>query len=304
MKRVYVSGCFDDLRSGAVRFLEEASRLGPVTVFLRDDESAESLLGHPPRFSFGERRYFVEALRWVDRVEPVGRDCPPDALPESALSAAPGSGASTAGADALWAMLDPEVAELPGSPVAERASPGKNAYCRTKSLEHVVLGTAELIGFRIPAEFEAHLDPFSAARSDSVAKKAIATGSFDWLHTGHVRFFEEAAGWGELTVVVGHDANIRLLKGEGHPLVAEAERRYMVASIRYVSQALVSSGSGWLDAEPEIAVVKPDRYIVNADGDKDEKRRFCEAHGIEYVVLARDPKPGLPRRSSTDLRGF
>ncbi len=297
MKRVYVSGCFDDLRSGAVRFLEEASRLGPVTVFLRDDEAAQSLLGHQPKFSFSERRYFVEALRWVDRVEPVSRDCPPDALPESALSAALSRGASAARADALWAMLDPEVSGLPGCPAAERASPGKNAYCRAKGLEHAVLGTAGLAGFQAAA-------PSGVNRGAPGAKKAIATGSFDWLHTGHVRFFEEAAGWGELTVGVGHDANIRLLKGEGHPLVAEAERCYMVASIRYVSQALVSSGSGWLDAEPEIAVVHPDRYIVNADGDKDEKRRFCEAHGIEYVVLSRDPKPGLPRRSSTDLRGF
>lgn len=299
MKRVYVSGCFDDLRSGAVRFLEEASRHGPVTVFLRDDEAAESLLGHPAKFSFGERRYFVEALRWVDRVEPVSLDCHPDALPESTMSSA-----GTSGADALWAMLDPEVPGLPGSPAAERASPGKNAFCRAGSLDRIVLGAAELAGFRFPAGPEAHRVPIGAAGNASGAKKAIATGSFDWLHTGHVRFFEEAAGWGELTVVVGHDANIRLLKGDGHPLVAEAERRYMVASIRYVARALVSTGSGWLDAEPEIAVVHPDRYIVNADGDKDEKRKFCEAHGIEYVVLSRDPKPGLPRRSSTDLRGF
>jgi len=296
MRRVYVSGCFDDLRSGAVRFLEEASMLGPVTVFLRDDEAAEGLLGHPAKFSFGERRYFVEALRWVDRVEPAGRDCDPDALPESALAAA--------GADALWAMLDPEVAGLPGSPAAERASPGKLAFCRSKGLNPVVLGAEGRAGFFIAAPAEAAFSPDGVSKVAPGTKKAIATGSFDWLHTGHVRFFEEAAGWGELTVVVGHDANIRLLKGEGHPLVAEAERRYMVASIRYVAQALVSTGSGWLDAEPEIAVVKPHRYIVNADGDKDEKRRYCEAHGIEYVVLARDPKPGLPRRSSTDLRGF
>jgi len=299
MKRVYVSGCFDDLRSGAVRFLEEASRLGPVTVFLRDDEAAESLLGHPAKFSFSERRYFVEALRWVDRVEPVGRDCNSDALPESAMTSA-----GTAGADALWATLDPAVEGLPGSPPAERASPEKIEYCRARGGEYVVIGTAQLDGFRAFSPHDASGTPNSASRVASGNKKAIATGSFDWLHTGHVRFFEEAAGWGELTVVVGHDANIRLLKGEGHPLVAEAERRYMVASIRYVSQALVSTGSGWLDAEPEIDVVKPDRYIVNADGDKDEKRRFCEAHGIEYVVLSRDPKPGLPRRSSTDLRGF
>jgi hypothetical protein len=43
---------------------------------------------------------------------------------------------------------------------------------------------------------------------------------------------------------------------------------------------------------------------VNEDGDKPEKRDYCREHGIDYVVLQRLPKPGLRRRSSTELRGF
>jgi glycerol-3-phosphate cytidylyltransferase-like family protein len=119
-----------------------------------------------------------------------------------------------------------------------------------------------------------------------------------------VRFFEEVSGLGDLYVVAGSDPNVRLLKGAGHPLFPQDERRYMVQSIRYVCQALVSSGTGWMDAEPEIALIKPDMYAVNEDGDKPEKRQFCAEHGIEYVVLRRTPKEGLPRRQSTDLRGF
>jgi hypothetical protein len=45
-------------------------------------------------------------------------------------------------------------------------------------------------------------------------------------------------------------------------------------------------------------------YVVNEDGDQPEKREFCRAHGLEYVVLERRPHPGLPRRTSTDLRGY
>ena len=78
----------------------------------------------------------------------------------------------------------------------------------------------------------------------------------------------------------------------------------MVQAIRYVTQALISSGDGWMDAEPEIASIKPDLYAVNEDGDKPEKRAFCAEHGIAYVVLKRAPRPGLPRRQSTDLRGY
>jgi hypothetical protein len=45
-------------------------------------------------------------------------------------------------------------------------------------------------------------------------------------------------------------------------------------------------------------------YAVNEDGDKPEKRAYCAGHGLEYVILKRTPKEGLPRRESTHLRGF
>ncbi len=146
--------------------------------------------------------------------------------------------------------------------------------------------------------------PSRRGRAADGRKKILVTGCYDWFHSGHVRFFEEASEQGELYVVVGHDANVRLLKGEGHPLFSEQERRYLVGSIRYVHRALISTGTGWMDAEPEIAQIRPDAYLVNEDGDKPEKQAFCRSHGLEYIVLKRTPKEGLPRRQSTDLRGF
>jgi cytidyltransferase-like protein len=135
-------------------------------------------------------------------------------------------------------------------------------------------------------------------------KRVIVTGCYDYFHSGHMRFFEEASEHGELNVVIGSDKNVRLLKGEGHPLFPEAQRRFIVGSCRNVARCLVSTGSGWLDAEPEIKSLGIDRYVVNEDGDKPEKRRYCEENGIEYIVLKRTPKEGMPRRSSTDLRGY
>jgi len=146
--------------------------------------------------------------------------------------------------------------------------------------------------------------PVAAPDGQHTQKKVLVTGSFDWLHSGHLRFFEETAMLGDLYVVVGHDDNIKLLKGNGHPLYPQDIRRYMVASIRYVKQTLVSTGHGWMDAEPEIGRIQPDIYAVNEDGDQPEKREFCEQHGLEYVVLKRTPKEGLIQRSSTELRGF
>ena len=135
-------------------------------------------------------------------------------------------------------------------------------------------------------------------------KRVVVTGCYDWFHSGHVAFFEECAGLGDLVVVVGHDATITLLKGKGHPMFHQEERLYMVQAVRHVSHALVSSGMGWLDAAPEIEAFRPDIYAVNEDGDRPEKRGFCAARGIEYRVLKRVPHAGLPRRESTNLRGF
>lgn len=134
--------------------------------------------------------------------------------------------------------------------------------------------------------------------------RAVVTGCFDYLHSGHVRFFEEAAEYGELHVVVGSDANVRMLKGPGLPMFPEDRRRYMVSRLKTVAGAYVSSGEGWMDAEPEIAEIQPRYYVVNEDGDREEKRAFCETRGIEYVVLKREPRAGLPARSSTELRGL
>jgi len=52
-----------------------------------------------------------------------------------------------------------------------------------------------------------------------------------------------------------------------------------------------------MEAEPEIALIKPGIYAVNEEGDKPEKGALCEK-------LECGPKPGLTLRSSTDLRRF
>jgi cytidyltransferase-like protein len=270
-KQVVVCGAFDDLRSWHIRFLEEAAKPGLLTVLLWKDESLRRFTGIAPKFLQAEREYFLRAIRFVNQVIPV--DCPAN------LNSLPGVAGLRPD---CWAVEEPQ------------DSAEKKSYCSARDIEYRVIKDDALCGFP-----ESPAAPPIASR-----KKVIVTGSYDWFHSGHVRFFEEASARGDLYVVVGHDANIRLLKGEGHPRFPQEERRYMVQSIRFVTEALISSGNGWLDAEPEIQRVKPDIYAVNEDGDKGGKREYCKKRGIEYLVLNRTPAPGLPRRSSTDLRGF
>ncbi len=262
------------MRSPGVRFLEEAARLGSLTVLLWSDEALQMLTGQPPHFPQEERAYLVGSIRYVSQVKIVAAPGDPYGLPQEALGSKP----------ECW------VVDEAGDDARKRA------YCQAHGLDYRVIRASQLMQFPALA--------YQPLGEPSTRRKVVVTGCYDWFHSGHVRFFEVCAGLGDLYVVVGSDPNVRLLKGEGHPLFPQDERRYMVHSVRYVHQALISSGQGWMDAEPEIAVIKPDMYAVNEDGDKPEKRRFCEEHGIEYVVLQRTPKEGLPRRQSTDLRGF
>jgi cytidyltransferase-like protein len=272
---VVVMGGFDNVRSPQVRFLHEASRLGNLHVILWSDEMLQALNGAAPKFSQSERLYFVESLRYVSQVSLINTPVQANTFPDLS-SIIPGS--------FTWVVDETNANAL------------RESFCATHQLGYHVLTTQDLAGFP--------LDELTDIPASNHKKRALVTGCYDWMHSGHVRFFEEASEFGDLFVVVGHDANLRLLKGEGHPLFPEDERRYMVQSVRFVTRALISSGSGWMDAEPEIDRIKPAYYVVNEDGDKPEKRNFCSEHDIEYKILKRLPKPGLPRRESTQLRGF
>ena len=134
---------------------------------------------------------------------------------------------------------------------------------------------------------------------DAPRRKVFVSGCYDLLHSGHVAFFADA----DLYVGIGNDRNIAALKHR-QPINGEAERLYMVKAIRYVKDAWINSGTGLLDFTAEVDALRPDVFFVNSDGYSDEKAAFCRARGIELVVAARVPSPGLPARSTTALRGM
>jgi cytidyltransferase-like protein len=274
-----VLGSFDRLALREFRFLQEAAAFGPLHVQLWSDAVVAKWTGAKPQFPLAERIYVLESLRYVAQVSVREVD---------AHNQAP---AISKSAVATW------VVDSPADCSANRH------WCQQNGWSYHVL-PADLLN-TVPDDSRGEGGECTGAGADDVEqRKVIVTGCFDWFHSGHVRFFEEVSELGQLHVVVGHDANIRLLKGEGHPMFPARERRYMVGSVRYVHQAHISSGTGWMDAQPEIARIRPDIYAVNEDGDRPEKRAFCEQQNIEYRVLRRAPKAGLPRRQSTDLRGF
>ena len=268
---VVVEASLDNLRSDDVRFLEEAASGGPLHVRVPSDALVPAITGAPPAFPAAERLFLAESIRWVETAQVT--DLP--------LAGDPGE-------------LDALVAAGASLAAREEDDPALLARAAALAVPCRVLTRADRAGFPVG-------DP---APPPDGAPRVVITGCYDWLHSGHIRFFMDAAAYGALYAVVGSDRNVGLLKGPGLPLQREQERRYMVGAVKSVHRCLVSSGSGWMDAEPEIDEIRPTHYVVNEDGDQPEKREFCREHGIEYVVLRRLPHAGLPARSSTALRGF
>lgn len=132
-------------------------------------------------------------------------------------------------------------------------------------------------------------------------KKVFVSGCYDMLHSGHVAFFEEAAGYGDLYVGIGSDKTINDLKAR-KTINSDAERLYMVKALKVVTDAWINKGNGLLDFLEEFRMLKPDIFFVNADGHTPAKEALCKEYAIEYVVSKRIPHGNLPTRSTTALR--
>ena len=134
-----------------------------------------------------------------------------------------------------------------------------------------------------------------------MAKKVFVSGCYDLLHSGHIEFFIQASQFGDLYVGIGSDETYLEYKHR-KPMFPQEERLFMVKSIRYVKDAFINAGHGVIDYLPTLDIVKPDIFVVNAEGGSEQKRRVCESRGIQYIELERTPHEGLQARSSSSLK--
>ena len=97
-------------------------------------------------------------------------------------------------------------------------------------------------------------------------KIVLATGVFDLLHLGHLRFLEESKRKGgpnsKLVVVVARDKTVRRRKGRG-PIYPEDQRRDLVSALRVVDRAIL--GHEEFDLLGILKEVKPDIVCVGYD---------------------------------------
>ena len=97
-------------------------------------------------------------------------------------------------------------------------------------------------------------------------KIVLATGAFDLLHSGHVRFLEASKRRGgpgaKLIVVVARDKTVLNRKGR-MPILPEDQRRELVGSLRVVDKAIL--GHTHLDLLGVLREVRPDIISVGYD---------------------------------------
>jgi len=121
--------------------------------------------------------------------------------------------------------------------------------------------------------------------------RVMASGVFDILHPGHLRYLQEARDQGdELVVVV---ANVRGRKHE--PITPENMRLELISALKMVDQAYLGSDG---DMFMVVERIQPDIIALGYDQDFDERE-------IEKTLLKRGMKVRVVRMSKhgEDLNG-
>ena len=115
----------------------------------------------------------------------------------------------------------------------------------------------------------------------------LASGVFDLLHYGHIRFLEEAKQTGgpdtHLTVIVARDETVRRLKGTD-PIIPEDQRRAVIEALKVVDEALL--GFEDLDLDRVIQQLKPDIVAIGHDQENIESHleKLKKAKELEFQI--------------------
>ena len=71
-------------------------------------------------------------------------------------------------------------------------------------------------------------------------KIVFTNGCFDILHPGHTRYLSSSKALGDyLVVAVNSDRSVKAIKGEGRPIMPQAERAELLAALSFVDGVVI-----------------------------------------------------------------
>jgi FAD synthetase len=116
----------------------------------------------------------------------------------------------------------------------------------------------------------------------------LASGVFDLLHLGHVRFLEDAKRAGganaKLIVIIAKDSTVEKLKGR-KPIMSEDERLALVKSLKVVDDAVL--GYEGLDIGEVVEKIKPDIIALGWDQAEMENsvKDYLAKHTVQVSIV-------------------
>lgn len=115
-------------------------------------------------------------------------------------------------------------------------------------------------------------------------KVVIWSGSFDLLHSGHVKSLEEAKAQGDvLVILLNSDASIQKYKSVKRPIIGEEERASMLAALQCVDFVVLFDET---NPKALLEKIQPDVYCNGADWGKNcVERSVIEKYGGKIYVL-------------------
>ncbi len=128
--------------------------------------------------------------------------------------------------------------------------------------------------------------------------RVVATGTFDIIHPGHIRFLEEAKKLGdELIVIVAREKNVR---HKPKPIIPEEQRRRVVEALKPVDRAILGDEH---DMFKPIMELKPDIIVLGYDQHFDEKKleKELRKRGLNTKVVRIKVKEECEFCSSTRI---
>ncbi len=94
-------------------------------------------------------------------------------------------------------------------------------------------------------------------------KVAFTNGCFDILHSGHVKYLQEAKKFGDILIIgLNSDKSVKMLKGETRPLNSQFDRAQVLCALSCVDYVVIFDELSPVDLLKQII---PDVYIKGAD---------------------------------------
>lgn len=112
--------------------------------------------------------------------------------------------------------------------------------------------------------------------------RVLATGTFDILHPGHLKYLSEAKALGdELYVIVARES---MIKHKPKPVIPEEQRLAMVRALRMVDEAILGSE---VDIFEPLHEIRPDLIALgqNQFFNENELEKQLEVHGVMAKVI-------------------